>query len=128
MTFVYVFLPYTVQDGRTVRYLGLYVSMDSLNLTLASFSQRYLAEAQDDINVLLFLVFICIGVECLGTFCSVLFGFRKCNKIILPILSGYLESVLQVPQAQRFCIFCSINTIKPMQASHLPMFLYGTEA
>ncbi len=27
-----------------------------------------------------FFVFICIGVEYLGTFCSVLFGFRKCNK------------------------------------------------
>ncbi len=48
-----MFLTYTVQNVRTVLYLGLYVSMDSLNLTLASFSQRYLAEAQDDINVLL---------------------------------------------------------------------------
>ncbi len=52
-TFVYVFLTYTVQDARTVRYLGLYVSVDSLILTLASFSQRYLAKAQDNINVLL---------------------------------------------------------------------------
>ncbi len=43
------FLTYTVQDART---LGLYISMDSLTLTLASFSQRYLAEAQDNINVL----------------------------------------------------------------------------
>ncbi len=33
--------------------LGLYVSMDSLTLTFASFSQRYLAEAQYNINVLL---------------------------------------------------------------------------
>ncbi len=32
------------------RYLGLYVSMDSLTLTLASFSQRNLAKAQDNIN------------------------------------------------------------------------------
>ncbi len=51
-TFVYVFLTYTVQDARTI-YLGLYVSMDSLTLTLASFRHRYLAEAQDNINVLL---------------------------------------------------------------------------
>ncbi len=36
-----------------VCYLGLYVSMDSLTLTLASFSQKYLAKAQDNINVLL---------------------------------------------------------------------------
>ncbi len=42
-----------LQDGRTVCYLGLYISMDSLTLTLASFSQRYLAAAQDNINVLL---------------------------------------------------------------------------
>ncbi len=59
----------------------MYVSMDSLTLTLASFSQKYLAEEQDDINVLLkqmkivtyweydnkkmkVFVFICIGVEC----------------------------------------------------------------
>ncbi len=63
MTFVYVFLPYTVQDGRTVRYLGLYVSMDSLTLTLASFSQRYLAEAQDDINVLLLYLYKCFGLH-----------------------------------------------------------------
>ncbi len=48
-----MFLTYTVQDARTVCYLGLYVSMDSPTLTLASFSQRYLAEAQDNINVLL---------------------------------------------------------------------------
>ncbi len=52
-TLVYVFLSYTVQNARTVRYLGLYVSIDSLTLTLASFSQRYLAKAQDDINILL---------------------------------------------------------------------------
>ncbi len=30
-------------------------------------------------------VFICIGVECLWTFCSVLFGFRKCNKVNDPL-------------------------------------------
>ncbi len=52
-TFVYVFLTYTVQDARTLCYLGLYISMDSLTLTLASFSQRNLAKAQDNINVLL---------------------------------------------------------------------------
>ncbi len=38
---------------RSVRYLGLYISMDSLTLMLASLSQRYLAKAQDNINVLL---------------------------------------------------------------------------
>ncbi len=48
-----MFLTYTVQDVRTVRYLGLYVSMDSITLTLAGFSQRYLAKAQDNITVLL---------------------------------------------------------------------------
>ncbi len=49
--------------------------MDSLTLTLASFSQKYLAKAQDNINVLheqmkvydnqkmKVFVFICIGVE-----------------------------------------------------------------
>ncbi len=47
-----MFLSYTVDDVRRV-YLGLDVSMDSLTLTLASLSQRSLAEAQDDINVLL---------------------------------------------------------------------------
>jgi len=52
-TFVYVFLPYTVQDARTVCYSGLYVSMDSLTLALAGFTQRYLAKAQDNIDVLL---------------------------------------------------------------------------
>ncbi len=57
--------------------------MDSLTLTLASINQRYLAEAQDNINVLLeqkksatwvydnkkmkVFVFICIGVEYLWT-------------------------------------------------------------
>ncbi len=73
-------LSYTVDDVRRVLYLGLDISMDSLTLTLASFSQRYLAEAQDDINVLLeqmkivnelkmnVFVFIGIGGECLGTF------------------------------------------------------------
>ncbi len=44
---------YTVQDARIVCYIGLYISMDLLTLTLASFSQRYLAKAQDNINVLL---------------------------------------------------------------------------
>ncbi len=33
-----VFLTYTVQDVRIVRYLGLYINMDSLTLMLASFS------------------------------------------------------------------------------------------
>ncbi len=46
-------LTYSVHGVRTVCYLGLCVSMDSLTLTFASFSQRFLAEAQDDINILL---------------------------------------------------------------------------
>ncbi len=49
----FVFLTYTVQDARTIRYLGLHVNMDSITLTLASFSQIYLAKAQNNINVLL---------------------------------------------------------------------------
>ncbi len=44
---------FALQDVRTVHYLGLYISIDSLTSMLASFSQRYLAEAQDDINFLL---------------------------------------------------------------------------
>ncbi len=64
-----------------------------------------------------------MNVEYLGTFCSVLFGFRKCNKInSIAILSGYLESVLQVPRHIVFFHFWSINPIKPMWASDLPMF------
>ncbi len=47
----FVFLTYTVQDARTIRYLGLHV--DSITLTLASFSQIYLVKAQNNINVLL---------------------------------------------------------------------------
>ncbi len=43
-----MFLTYTVQDAISL----LYVSMDSLTLTLASFIQRYLAKAQDNINML----------------------------------------------------------------------------
>ncbi len=48
----------TVHDVRTVRYLGLNIRIDSLTLKLmlASFCLRYLAEAQDDINVLLELM------------------------------------------------------------------------
>ncbi len=39
LTFVYyVFLTYTVQDATIACYLGLYISMDSLTLTLDSFS------------------------------------------------------------------------------------------
>ncbi len=38
---------------REFRFLGLYISMHSLSLTLASFSQRFLAEAEDTINVML---------------------------------------------------------------------------
>ncbi len=48
-----MFLTYTVQNAKTVCYLGLYIRMHSLTLKLASFSLRYLAKAQDNINVLL---------------------------------------------------------------------------
>ncbi len=75
---------------RLVHYLGLYVSMDSLTLPLASFSQKYLAEVYDKQKINIF-VFICTGVEYLGTFCSVLFGFRKCNKI------NYIAHPLRIP-------------------------------
>ncbi len=47
------FNQYTVQGARTVRYLGLYISIYSLTLMLASFSLRYLAKAQDNVNILL---------------------------------------------------------------------------
>ncbi len=57
-------------------------------------------------------VFICIGVEYLGTFCTVLFGFRKCNKI------NYIAHPLRIPGINvistpdtSFYYFCSINTI-----------------
>ncbi len=62
-------------------------------------------------------VFICIGVEYLGTFCSVLFGFRKFNKIY------YIAYPLRIPgisvsitTGTQFFHFWSINPIKPMQA------------
>ncbi len=38
---------------RSVRYLGLYISVDSLTLMLYSFSQQYLGKAQDNFNILL---------------------------------------------------------------------------
>ncbi len=73
-------------------------------------------------------VFICIGVEYLGTFCSVLFGFRKCNKI------NYIAHPLRIPwisvtstTGTSFFHFWSINPIKAMRALDLPMFLYGAE-
>ncbi len=43
----------TLYKTREQSAIGLYVSIDSLTWTLASFNQRYLAEAQDNINVLL---------------------------------------------------------------------------
>ncbi len=43
-----MFLTYTVYDVRIVCCLDLYVDMDSLTSNLASFSQRDIAEAQDD--------------------------------------------------------------------------------
>ncbi len=46
-----MFLTYTVQDA--ISPFSLYISMDSLALTLASFSQRDLAKAEDSINILL---------------------------------------------------------------------------
>ncbi len=47
-----MFLTYTVQDAISPLF-SLYISMDSLALTLASFSQRDLAKAEDSINILL---------------------------------------------------------------------------
>ncbi len=44
--------------------------------------------------------------------------------IILPILSGYLELVLQAPQGH---IVFPFLKHKPMRASDPPMFLYGAE-
>ncbi len=43
----------TLYKTREQSAIGLYVSIDSLTWTLASFNQRYLAKAQDNINVLL---------------------------------------------------------------------------
>ncbi len=141
----FVFLTYTVHDVRTVLYLGLCVSMDALTLTLASFSQRYLAEAQDNFkhsawaneNCNLTSVWqpenecFCLHlywVEYLWTFCSVFWGFSKCNK------KYYIAHPLRIPGISvtstpdtSFFHFWSINTIKLMQALHLPMFLYGAE-
>ncbi len=73
-------------------------------------------------------VFICIGVEYLRTFCSVLFGFSKCNKVndIAHPLRIAGISVTSTPDTS-FLHFCSINIIKPMRASDLPVFLYGAE-
>ncbi len=45
-----MFLTYIVQNARTVRYLGVYISMDSLTLMLA---RDTFAKAQDNINLLL---------------------------------------------------------------------------
>ncbi len=57
-------------------------------------------------------VFNCIRVECLRTLCSILFGFRKCNKInsIAHPLRIPGISVTSTP-GTLFFHFCSINTI-----------------
>ncbi len=119
-------LTYTVHDVRTVSYLGLNVSMDSLTLTLARFSQRYLANVlleqmktvtqwEYDNQKMNIFIFIGIGVECLGTFCSILVGFRTLNKINSiahpPRTPGI--SVTSTP-GTFFSIFC-----KPADAFHL---------
>ncbi len=72
-----MFLIYTVQDARTVHYLGLFISMDSLTLMLASFSQRYLAEAQDNINVLLEQMKIVTVIVKLKFLSSFVLGFNS---------------------------------------------------
>ncbi len=63
-------------------------------------------------------IFICIEVEYLGAFCSVLFGFWKCNKInnIAHPLRIPGISVTSTPGTS-FFHFLSINPIKPMRAS-----------
>ncbi len=45
-------LRYTIQDAISPLF-RLYIIMDSVTLTLVSFIQRYLAKAQDNINILL---------------------------------------------------------------------------
>ncbi len=73
-------------------------------------------------------VFICFGVEYLNIFFSVLFGFRKCNKI------NYIADPIRIPgisvtstPGTSFFTFLKHKPHKPMQASDPPMFLYGTE-
>ncbi len=72
-------------------------------------------------------VFICIGVEYLGPFSSVLFGFRKYNVIndIAHPLGIPGLSVTSTPDTSDY--FWNINHIKPMRASDPPMFLYDAE-
>ncbi len=68
-------------------------------------------------QILKVFVFICIGLEYLGTFCSVLFGFRKCNKInyIAHPLRIAGISVTSTPDTPFFHFW----SIKPMRASYL---------
>ncbi len=72
--------------------------------------------------------FFGIGVECIGICCSVLVGFRKCNKIndIAHPLKIPGISVTSTPGFFYFR-FCSINPIKTTRASDLSVFLYGAE-
>ncbi len=74
-------------------------------------------------------VFIGIGLNTLGTFCSVVWiqEIYK-NIIILPILSADLESVCHNYHRHIVFPFLKHKTHKkPMQASDSPMFLYGAE-
>ncbi len=73
-------------------------------------------------------VFICIGVEYLAIFCSVLFGFSKCNKINNIAYPHRIPgiSVTSTPGTPLF-YFLNIKPIKPMRASDPPMLLYGAE-
>ncbi len=75
--------------------------------------------------------FISIGIE-VETFLelktSVLFGFRKCIEI------NSIDHPLRIPEisvtitpSTSFYHCCSVNTFKPMCASHLPMFLDAAE-
>ncbi len=54
----------------------------------------------------MFLSSFILGLNTYGHFVQFFGGLVNVIKnIILPILSGYLESVLQVPQTHRFTIF-----------------------
>ncbi len=74
---------------------------------------------------------ICIGVNTKGTFCSVLFGFRKCNKMYIYCLSSqdtWISSVTRVPQAITAFPFWNIKPINPMRAfetSNVPLWCYN---
>ncbi len=77
---------------------------------------------------LMFLSSFVLGLNTSGHFA--LFCLDSGNLIqliILPILSGYLELVLQAPQGHIVFQFLKHKPHKPMRASDPLMFLYGAE-